>query len=162
MTAPSPLGGSGWRDRAACRGRTRLFFSMDPKKIATARAICESCPVAAECREASPKEQHGVWGGADRNVRYEVSRTRDLRFCEWCGDEYLALHTRQRFCCRQCSGKASVVASRRPSVGVPLPHGWDHGTRKAYTKAACRCDECRAAEAAYHRERRRRLRLVSA
>ena len=41
---------SSWRERAACKGLTKLMYSDQHRK---ARAVCESCPVSQECLIAS-------------------------------------------------------------------------------------------------------------
>ena len=44
---------------------TGLFFSEDLGDIATAKRICERCPVLADCLEGAMarREPRGVWGG---------------------------------------------------------------------------------------------------
>lgn len=66
---------TGWRDRAACAGRTVLFDLADAlgrgAPVAAARALCGSCPVRRDClTEAmdfedglSEHQRHGIWGG---------------------------------------------------------------------------------------------------
>lgn len=62
-----------WREDAACRDSdTELFFpnSVGPKAARQKRraiAICRSCPVIEQCREAALAnfENHGVWAGED-------------------------------------------------------------------------------------------------
>lgn len=58
-----------WKERAACRGRTDLFFSESPAKVAAAQWICKHCPVFDECAAASVDEQHGVWAGVNKSDR---------------------------------------------------------------------------------------------
>lgn len=46
------MAGNDWRARAACRGKTRLFFPHGggaAKATEKAKAICAVCPVFAEC-----------------------------------------------------------------------------------------------------------------
>lgn len=143
-----------WRDNAACKGRTNLFFSMDPKKIATARAMCAGCTVAAECQAESGGERHGVWGGADRNVHVEFGRYKQLKLCEWCEEEFLSRDAKQRFCSRKCGGAAAFYRETDPTP-VMLPSGREHGSSWAYTRGGCRCEPCRAAQAAYRRAYRK-------
>ena len=70
-----------WREDAACRdGDTELFFpsavglkAAEQKRRAI--AICHSCPVIEQCREAALAnfENHGVWAGEDfSKYRYEL------------------------------------------------------------------------------------------
>lgn len=99
-----------WADRAKCRGLDVDMF-MPPRGDTNrhAVAVCNACPVKAECLDyalTAPVERHGVWGGTSERERCQ------LRIAK-----------------------------------VP-----DHGTRPRYNRG-CRCDECRAANAAYRRER---------
>jgi hypothetical protein len=57
------IGGRGALD--ALDGDTAPTLSESTRRQAAepAQAICASCPVVAECREASCGEYHGVWGG---------------------------------------------------------------------------------------------------
>lgn len=57
-----------WERLAACAevdDATRIFFSDDLGDIATAKRVCEGCPVMVECLETAIDrgEQWGVWGG---------------------------------------------------------------------------------------------------
>ena len=69
-----------WHQAAACRGvDPRLFFPEkgDPgRALDTARALCESCPVAAPCAEAGLREVHGVWAGTSPQQRRLLRRAR--------------------------------------------------------------------------------------
>lgn len=59
-----------WHSDAACRGvGTELFFPARGGDVRAAKAICETCPVVAECAEAGQDETHGVWGGTTANER---------------------------------------------------------------------------------------------
>ena len=58
-----------WREFAACRDQTFLFFPPDDRFGALkwdprpAQTVCESCPSLAACRDwvrANP-QKHGVW-----------------------------------------------------------------------------------------------------
>lgn len=58
-----------WRDNAACKGRTNLFFAPRGEReqrrnirVAQAHALCALCPVKAPCSEAALGE-HGIWAG---------------------------------------------------------------------------------------------------
>ncbi len=67
--------GTSWQQRAACKGpHSWLFFAPfeggerkeeKRRRVADAKAICASCPVATECLEYALeiREPHGVWGG---------------------------------------------------------------------------------------------------
>lgn len=60
-----------WRELAACRGMdTRIFFPEQGEDIRIPKAVCESCPVSAEClAEAEENHELGVWGGTTRRGR---------------------------------------------------------------------------------------------
>lgn len=63
--------------RAACAGRSELFFPIerasggrsrwDAERVAQAQALCDSCPVRAECRARGEAEPggFGIWGGVN-------------------------------------------------------------------------------------------------
>lgn len=73
-----------WQRRAACRGQPiDLFFAPRGNRTAgTARAVCESCPVRAECLDHALEHErtHGVWGGMTvRERRHEKRRRRLAR-----------------------------------------------------------------------------------
>lgn len=68
----------GWQDRAACVGKTDMFF-MDKKGYAQdlyreAKAICETCPVKGRCLKFSldNEMQFGVWGGKTPGERIKM------------------------------------------------------------------------------------------
>lgn len=68
-----------WQLSGACRGSdTVLFFHPDgerglarSRRQAAAKAICQTCPVLAECRRhaLSVHEPYGVWGGMSEEER---------------------------------------------------------------------------------------------
>jgi len=79
-----------WAERAACKGKTALFFPLprggvyhlrerkdDP--YAAARAICAECPVQQECLDfslaiANREQLDGMFGGLDDAERLELRR----------------------------------------------------------------------------------------
>lgn len=71
------LSSGDWMDRAACRGRTHLFFGIAgerperrARREAQARRICLSCPVMLECRAvARANRENGFWGGENEEER---------------------------------------------------------------------------------------------
>lgn len=66
MIAGLDLGRAGaWCDRAACKGRTSLFFAEDPFSQRVALAVCRGCAVRAECLA-------DVLATEARGVRYGV------------------------------------------------------------------------------------------
>jgi WhiB family redox-sensing transcriptional regulator len=80
-----------WFDDAACRGRSDLFFTFDPTKIAQAKAICAECPVRPECRAFAldTRQEYGVWGGMDETQRMRMLRRKRRpgpdKYCPDCG-----------------------------------------------------------------------------
>lgn len=68
-----------WQQEAACRGMdTELFFHPEGERGGTrrrraeaAKAICATCPVIEQCREAAiaAREPYGVWGGMTEEER---------------------------------------------------------------------------------------------
>lgn len=68
-----------WQLYGACRGKdSALFFHPDGERgaarasrEASAKAVCEACPVIAQCREHAlrVREPYGVWGGMTEDER---------------------------------------------------------------------------------------------
>jgi WhiB family redox-sensing transcriptional regulator len=79
-----------WQAFAACRGMdVNLFFGYEGERYtqdardsreAEARAVCASCPVAAECRTHATgrPEQYGIWAGESEEER-AARRRREVR-----------------------------------------------------------------------------------
>lgn len=77
-----------WKDQAACKGATHLFFPVANERgrhdrIAKAKAICMTCPVRVECGdEVGPADENGasresgIWGGVERFDVYDMARIR--------------------------------------------------------------------------------------
>lgn len=77
-----------WMDHAVCKGKTHLFFSTledennakrEPgryKRIAAAKALCNSCPVIDDCLEWAiyAKQAHGIAGGMTASERRRYVR----------------------------------------------------------------------------------------
>lgn len=71
-----------WWAEAACLGAgPRIFFPTRGAESKTAKAICRSCPVRAECLEDALKQGYkfGVWGGLSERERRRVRRDRARR-----------------------------------------------------------------------------------
>jgi WhiB family redox-sensing transcriptional regulator len=75
---PSPsLPLEAWREAAACRGRTELFFpphgerpEQRERREGKARSVCRTCPVLEPCRaEARRRREYGFWGGESEEER---------------------------------------------------------------------------------------------
>ncbi len=79
----------GWEDDAACRAAdSRLFFGPDGEeqperesREALARAVCEQCPVRADCLDLalSTFVKYGIWGGMNLTERRLERRRRAWR-----------------------------------------------------------------------------------
>ena len=68
-----------WRLDAACRDLdTAIFFPESEDDVATAKAVCASCPVREACLDFAliTRQDDGVWGGLDENERRRVRRRR--------------------------------------------------------------------------------------
>lgn len=69
---------SSWRDMAACKGQTKLFFPdvHDRATYLAAVALCKQCPVIDECRTTAidNDERYGIWGGLGADKRRRQKR----------------------------------------------------------------------------------------
>lgn len=76
---PFPEPSADWRVAAACRDvDLEVFFATDEASQQDAIAVCESCPVRAECLEHAVRhrEPYGVWGGTREQERRRLVRAR--------------------------------------------------------------------------------------
>ena len=80
---PDSVGVETWRDAAACRSIDPDLFPIGTTgtaldHIAAAKAVCEACPVKAECLDFAleTNQDSGVWGGASEEERRQIRRTR--------------------------------------------------------------------------------------
>jgi hypothetical protein len=63
-----------WRQRAACRGRSEIFWPAEPhpSRYLQAQRICGACPVIDACRAYADEHRvEGVWAG---EMRFGTSR----------------------------------------------------------------------------------------
>ena len=70
-----------WQRRAKCRGvGVALFFPERGESPAKAKALCDECPVRAECLDYAlgRPEKFGVWGGTSDRQRRRL-RSASLR-----------------------------------------------------------------------------------
>lgn len=69
-----------WMEEARCAGNKHIDFfeEDDPQVIREAVAICNDCPVKAECLRMALQEEiwHGVWGGLTPGQRTQVKVNR--------------------------------------------------------------------------------------
>ena len=69
-----------WMTAAACRAPgidPGVFFPGRGEDYARAKAICEACPVRAQCLDYAmtpPREKHGIWGGLSERGRRSLAR----------------------------------------------------------------------------------------
>lgn len=66
-----------WRNKAACKGKTELFFSDRPSQLAKGHKLCETCPVTGACAQEAftltkQGQLHGTWGGTTQNYREQL------------------------------------------------------------------------------------------
>jgi WhiB family redox-sensing transcriptional regulator len=75
--------GTDWRAEAACSepATTNLFFPVGVTgqaeiQIRQAKAVCQECPVKAECLEfaITTNQEYGVWGGTSEDERRVLRR----------------------------------------------------------------------------------------
>jgi len=66
-----------WRELAACKGRTKLFFPQArARREAKALQICSVCAVNEECRTfARSHREYGYWGGESEEDRHLAGYT---------------------------------------------------------------------------------------
>lgn len=63
-----------WRQFAACKSQTHLFFPAEDKKTVRyteALELCGSCSVIDDCLKYAVRYEmvHGIWGGTTPNQR---------------------------------------------------------------------------------------------
>ncbi|WP_420450752.1 WhiB family transcriptional regulator [Ilumatobacter sp.] len=67
-----------WREDAACKGETRLFFAPKAerpqaraRRETKAQRLCDECPVARPCRAfARDHREYGYWAGESEEDRH--------------------------------------------------------------------------------------------
>lgn len=79
-----------WKDHAACRDSGVDFFPLmkngGPRtaeesaeyeaKVSAALALCDICPVRAECGEFARNEHDGIWAGVLHEPRHQKNNRR--------------------------------------------------------------------------------------
>jgi WhiB family redox-sensing transcriptional regulator len=81
-SAPS-ITGVDWRDRASCKGNTRLFFppkaerpQARARREAKADRLCSECPVLEPCQQfARQNHEYGYWAGESEEERHLAGYT---------------------------------------------------------------------------------------
>lgn len=87
-TMPSPQAsaiprGVDWREFAACKGHTDLFFAKKAerpqaraRREAKANRLCATCPVHSPCRSfARANHEYGYWAGENEEERHLLGFT---------------------------------------------------------------------------------------
>jgi WhiB family redox-sensing transcriptional regulator len=72
---------SDWQTDAACVGTDpELFFPPSGSKGLDAKAVCQGCPVSAECLDYALADPHlvGVWGGTSDLQRKQHHQLRKV------------------------------------------------------------------------------------
>ena len=67
-----------WMSKAACKGLTEMFFgplrerpSTKMKRELQAKLVCQSCPVAIECKDYGRRNAElGTWGSETEDERF--------------------------------------------------------------------------------------------
>lgn len=73
-----------WMTQARCAENPALadlWFSTVPEDMATAKRVCNDCPVKSECLDEALKneEAFGVWGGLTPRARRPLRKAAALR-----------------------------------------------------------------------------------
>lgn len=68
-----------WSELAACRGMPQqIFFPVRGEVMATAKAVCDRCPVQKPCLDYAlqfdPNRLLGCWGGSSPKDRRRILR----------------------------------------------------------------------------------------
>lgn len=122
---------AGWRDKAACVGKSKL---MDKGPQDKAKQVCSSCPVLADCQAwvrmlPLNEDPGGVCGGLTERER--TGRGKDdappcVRDCK----------------CSPCKERKARNRAARKAARKADPSLINHGTVSAYTEYRCRCEKC--------------------
>jgi WhiB family redox-sensing transcriptional regulator len=70
-----------WMARGNCRGKPTAMWFPASGDGAAARALCATCPVAAECLEYALTDEpapEGIWAGTDERERAGMRKLRRL------------------------------------------------------------------------------------
>lgn len=75
-----------WMSKAACKGRTELFFDVDKEgkrarqmRETAALSLCKSCAVANDCRDYGRRNgEYGIWGSESEFERWSGGWITDI------------------------------------------------------------------------------------
>lgn len=111
-----------WRTEASCKGLDPdLFFPERGEPTAHIKAVCEGCPVKAECLALGLElDGPGVWGGTSERERVGLRAGQPRsRVCVRCGETFTFEPGRvgqpRRYCGEECAywaRRASKTASK--------------------------------------------------
>lgn len=103
-----------WMLQAACRGMDpALFFPPrgGNEQCREALAVCDRCPVRAECLDYALSEPSlvGIWGGASDRARRRMPKTTTAR-CRVCGRHFRARGA-AAYCSEECrrAGRQQIL-----------------------------------------------------
>lgn len=107
-----------WQDAAVCASvDPDLFFPETGGSTVTAKRLCRSCPVRAECLEyaLANDERDGIWGGYSERERARFARAegRVLRRCRNGLHLLTPENTIKIATCRACKQEATRQSGRR-------------------------------------------------
>jgi WhiB family redox-sensing transcriptional regulator len=109
------LGRPAWEAKAACRGLdVDLFVVPLGGNSEAGRAVCQRCPVVADCLDyaLSEPELQGTWGGTGERQRRALRRVRQppaVPPCVNCGAPSVDGER-----CRRCAHHLGAYGSERP------------------------------------------------
>jgi len=95
------------KDNGLCaQADPELFYPQydSPSFTEDAIAVCDRCPVRAECLDwALDHEEQGVWGGTSEATRRSLKRPRQRRHCIICQSTNVVTNTEEtRGYCVSC------------------------------------------------------------
>lgn len=110
-----------WRDDAACLGMDPDLFFPPPGWYGAeeAKAICQGCPVRAECLDyaVTTVQKYGIWGGTNEQERQQIRKQRGLivRTEPACGTiaGYRRHQNRNQPTCTECKAAMARYQARR-------------------------------------------------
>lgn len=149
------LGACGQAIKAGDAHATWWFpeFPANRHALAKAIAICETCPVKADCYQwALEHREVGVWGGRSWGPRVHRATT---RVCPECHELYVIPPNDGRkpetcgpVCAKQRHLAQQALADEARGVNVGANKAAGHGVISRYNKG-CRCRACRRAARDY-------------
>jgi len=98
-----------WAGEAACKGMDPdIFFPErgDHDGVRVAKAVCLTCPVKTDCRDAHINEREGIWGGMSSRERRVYRGKHRERTCAMCGNVFTLEVGGQKYCRGTCSETA--------------------------------------------------------